>query len=82
MTNKYLNKAKKDEFYTKYSDIEKELIHYAEQLRNKVIFCNCDDARKSNFGELLGTKVPELPVSTPVAKLDLVLHQLRRLVFP
>ena len=43
------NKAKKDEFYTQLSDIENELNHYSEQLRGKVIFCNCDDPYESNF---------------------------------
>ena len=35
--------AKKDEFYTQLSDIEKELIHYRDYFRDKVVFCNCDD---------------------------------------
>lgn len=42
-------KAKNDEFYTLYEDIEKECYHYREHFRNKVIYCNCDDARESNF---------------------------------
>lgn len=42
-------KAKNDEFYTRISDIEKELVHYKEQLRGKIIFCNCDDPEYSNF---------------------------------
>lgn len=41
--------AKKDEFYTQLPDIEKELIHYREHFRDKVIFCNCDDPYESNF---------------------------------
>ena len=36
------NKAKKDEFYTQLSDIEKEF-------KDKVVFCNCDDRFESNF---------------------------------
>lgn len=43
------NKAKKDEFYTQLSDIEKELKHYKNHFKNKVVFCNCDDPRVSNF---------------------------------
>ena len=43
------NKAKKDEFYTQLVDIEKELKHYKEQFRGKVIYCNCDDPFESNF---------------------------------
>src|SRR3989338_1879212 len=43
------NKAKKDEFYTQLIDIEKELKHYKEQFRGKVVYCNCDDPFESNF---------------------------------
>lgn len=43
------NKAKNDEFYTQLSDIEKELRHYKDYLKDKVIFCNCDDPEESNF---------------------------------
>ena len=42
-------KAKKDEFYTQLSDIEKELSHYKEHFRGKTVLCNCDDPRVSNF---------------------------------
>ena len=50
--NKNLHSAKKgknDEFYTQLTDIEKELRHYKEHFKNKVVFCNCDDPRVSNF---------------------------------
>lgn len=40
---------KQDEFYTQLVDIENELKHYKDQLRGKVIFCNCDDPYESNF---------------------------------
>jgi hypothetical protein len=43
------NKDKNDEFYTQISDIEKELKHYKEHFKDKVVFCNCDDPRVSNF---------------------------------
>ena len=43
------NKIKNDEFYTQLADIEKELRHYKEHFKNKVVFCNCDDPRISNF---------------------------------
>ncbi|HUQ85088.1 MAG TPA: adenine-specific methyltransferase EcoRI family protein [Candidatus Limnocylindrales bacterium] len=42
-------KAKKDEFYTQLTDIEKELKHYKDQFRGKVVYCNCDDPFESNF---------------------------------
>lgn len=40
---------KKDEFYTQYCDIERELVHYEEHFKGKVVYCNCDDPRVSNF---------------------------------
>lgn len=43
------NKAKKDEFYTQLVDIEKELKHYKDQFKDKVVYCNCDDPFESNF---------------------------------
>lgn len=43
------NKQKNDEFYTQLSDIEKELKHYKDHFKNKVVLCNCDDPRVSNF---------------------------------
>ena len=55
-TNKLLHKAKKsksDEFYTLYSDIQKEIEAYLEYnpdvFRNRVMYCNCDDPFESNF---------------------------------
>ena len=40
---------KKDEFYTQLSDIENELRHYKKHFKGKVVYCNCDDPRVSNF---------------------------------
>ena len=40
---------KRDEFYTQLCDIESELKHYEHQFAHKVIYCNCDDPRISNF---------------------------------
>ena len=42
-------RAKNDEFYTRLEDIEKEMCHYREHFRGKVIYCNCDDPKESNF---------------------------------
>ena len=50
--NKNLNsaaKAKKDEFYTRLTDIEHECKNYKHFFRDKIIFCNCDDPYESNF---------------------------------
>lgn len=41
--------AKKDEFYTQLPDIERELKHYKQHFKGKVVYCNCDDPRVSNF---------------------------------
>ena len=41
--------AKNDEFYTQITDIEKELSNYKDFFKGKVVYCNCDDARESNF---------------------------------
>ena len=56
MANKNLTNAKKvknDEFYTQYSDIQKEIEAYLEYspdvFRGKVVYCNCDDPFESNF---------------------------------
>ena len=42
-------KAKNDEFYTLYEDIEKELEYYTTSLAGKVIYCPCDNPAYSNF---------------------------------
>ena len=42
-------KIKNDEFYTKLTDIEKELMHYTDMFVGKTIYCNCDNPTKSNF---------------------------------
>lgn len=52
MAKKDLGQAKaaqKNEFYTQLPDIERELAHYREHFRDKVVFCNCDDPYESNF---------------------------------
>ena len=41
--------ARKDEFYTQLADIENELKYYARHFKDKVVYCNCDDPRVSNF---------------------------------
>ena len=52
MGNTNLIKAKKnknDEFYTELSDIENELKYYKKFFNGKIVLCNCDDPRVSNF---------------------------------
>lgn len=48
-------KAKNDEFYTMYPDIEREMIaywnHNKDVFRDKVVLCPADDPEWSNFGK-------------------------------
>ncbi|MCK1202223.1 DNA (cytosine-5-)-methyltransferase [Streptococcus uberis] len=53
--NTILNIAKHsentDEWFTSYSTVEKELIHYSTQFMNKIVFCNADDPFESSFSK-------------------------------
>jgi len=67
MSKKSLNKnlhkaknAKKDEFYTQLSDIEKEMKHYKGYFKGKVVLCNCDDPWISNFFRYFSYKFEKL----------------------
>ena len=60
-------KAKNDEFYTQLSDIEKELRHYKEYFRDKVIFCNCDDPEESNFWKYFELNFTQLGLKKLIA---------------
>ena len=54
MSTKSLKRARREknnEFYTKKKDIESELVHYHKHLKDKIVYCNCDDYRKSKFVE-------------------------------
>ena len=62
-TNRNMNsaKAKKmNEFYTQRSDIENELRHYKDHFRGKVVYCNCDDPRESEFFRYFSMKFKSL----------------------
>ena len=63
MPNKNLNAAKtakKDEFYTQLTDIERELQHYWPHFRDKVVLCNCDDPYESNFFKYFALRFNQL----------------------
>ena len=63
MANKNLNAAKtakKDEFYTQLTDIERELQHYWQHFRGKVVLCNCDDPYESNFFKYFALRFNQL----------------------
>jgi hypothetical protein len=40
---------KKDEFFTQYEDIAKEIWEYSAELKGKVVLCNCDNPFESEF---------------------------------
>lgn len=68
--NKNLNAAKSakmDEFYTQITDIEKELLHYKEHFKGKVVFCNCDDPEESNFWRYFESNFDELGLKKLIA---------------
>lgn len=50
--NATLNRAfllKKDEFYTQYEDVAREMAKHRESFKGKAVFCNCDDPFESAF---------------------------------
>ena len=62
-TKKKLNQArlnKKDEFYTRLEDINRELRHYRNHFKDKVVYCNCDDPKVSNFFHYFSYKFEKL----------------------
>ena len=52
--------AKKDEFYTQLTDIERELQHYWQHFAGKVVLCNCDDPYESNFFKYFALRFNQL----------------------
>lgn len=62
MSNIHLEKQKKranDEFYTLLEDVKKLVDMYKDKLKDKVIYCNCDNPDKSNFYKYLKDKFYE-----------------------
>lgn len=86
MSNKDLNAAKvakKDEFYTQLCDIERELRHYWQHFRGKVVLCNCDDPYESNFFKYFALRFNQLGLKklictcyngSPVQGNELMIH--------
>lgn len=52
--------AKNDEFYTQLTDVSKELMHYKEHFKDKIVFCNCDDPTWSAFWKYFHLNFAEL----------------------
>lgn len=61
------SQAKKDEFYTQLTDIENELKYYKDQFRDKVVFCNCDDPKESNFVKYFSMNFEHLGLNKLIA---------------
>ena len=60
-------RAKKDEFYTQRVDIENELRHYKAHFEGKVVLCNCDDPRQSEFFKYFAENFEKLKLKRLVA---------------
>jgi hypothetical protein len=64
-------KAKQDEFYTQYIDIQKEVEAYLEfdsdTFRGKVVYCNCDDPFESNFFKYFAANFNKLGLKKLIA---------------
>ena len=74
MAHRNLTKAKrarKDEFYTLYRDIETEIAAYLEfdpdVFRGKVVYCNCDDPFESNFLRYFANKFKNYGIKKLIA---------------
>ena len=64
-------RAKNDEFYTQYQDIQKEIERYLEYnsdaFRGKVVYCNCDDPFESNFFKYFANKFKSCGIKKLIA---------------
>lgn len=60
-------KNKNDEFYTQYVDIENELAHYQGHFEGKVVYCNTDDPRASNFVKFFVDNFENLGIAKLIA---------------
>ncbi|MBQ6518824.1 MAG: hypothetical protein IJI14_08890 [Anaerolineaceae bacterium] len=70
VSNKNLTTAqknKKDEFYTKYETIEKEIPFYKNFIKGKNIYCNCDDPDKSSFWKYFSNNFDDLQLKSLTA---------------
>ena len=62
-TNANLHKAKSaknDEFYTQLTDVSKEMMHYKQHFKDKIVLCNCDDPTWSAFWKYFHLNFAEL----------------------
>lgn len=69
-SNAALNRAfivKRDEFYTQYEDVAKEMASHREIFKGKTVLCNCDDPFKSEFFRYFLNNFSELQIAKLVA---------------
>ena len=55
-------RAKEDEFYTQRQDIDAEIRFYKKHFKNKVVYCNCDDPKVSEFFKYFYKQFDELGI--------------------
>lgn len=65
LTLNLAKKKKNDEFYTLLEDIEEEMSYY--DFTGKIIYCNCDDHRYSNFYGYFKSRFKELGIKKLMA---------------
>ena len=70
--------AKKDEFYTQLADIENELKHYNHHFKNKVVYCNCDDPRISNFFRYFAHNFERLGLKKLITTLEIDVKRVKK----
>lgn len=58
---------KNDEFFTYYEDIEKEVSNYTDYFKDKVVYCNCDNPKYSNFWKYFKDNFEQLKIKKLVA---------------
>ena len=59
--------AKNDEFYTLIGTVEDELKHYTSHFKNRIVFCNCDDPKTSNFWRFFTAKFHDFGLKKVIA---------------
>jgi hypothetical protein len=59
--------GKKDEFYTSLHDVEIEMRNYSHHFLGKVVYCNCDDPRSSNFFKFFHSNFESLGLKKLIA---------------
>ena len=64
---KQSKQKKDDEYYTRYEDIEKQIELYKNELKNKIVYMNCDNPSFSNFWKYFHINFSKLQLKKIVA---------------